>query len=140
MEPKYFIENRYSFIVDALSTLRDNDYEVDTPETAFEKEVQQQIAVANRLLLDGKYRPALEQYLHLRQTILKVLFPKIKFVPGHIRDSWSAFAPSKIAPLLVAKIRRNLAQNARVAHQHSRNAAGNRRRHTDRCGGFGQRL
>ena len=102
LEPKYFLENRYSFIVDAMPVLRPNDVEVDSPETAFQKSVQDELAAANRLLMAGKFRPALEKYLALRESILQVLFPKIVALPGSIRD-WSPFSPAKISPLLVAK-------------------------------------
>ena len=69
MEPKYFVENRYSFVVDALPVIGNRDYEVDTPETAFERDVQRQLAVANRLLMAGQYSTALAKFRHLRDAI-----------------------------------------------------------------------
>ena len=55
MEPNYFLENRYSFVVDALPVINNVNYEVDTPETQFEQDVQRQLATANHLLMEGRY-------------------------------------------------------------------------------------
>ena len=85
MEPKYFIENRYSFVVDALKIIDNDDYEVNTPETSFERQVQRQLAIANRLLMTGKYSAALEKYRHVR-GLIATLRPHISVVNASLVD------------------------------------------------------
>lgn len=102
MVPKYFFENRYSFVVDALPKLRNVDYEVDTPETAFERDVQLQLATANRLLMTGKYSAALEKYRHLRAVIAAIIHPTLSVVNAGLID-WTIISKAELADTVVAK-------------------------------------
>jgi hypothetical protein len=92
MEPIYFIENRYSFVVDALPFIRNRQYSVDTPETAFERSIQVQLAEANSLLMHSKFRNALEKYLHIRALVGAVINPKIT-VADALNIDWARFSP-----------------------------------------------
>jgi hypothetical protein len=100
--PKYFIENRYSFVVDALPRLRNAEYEVDTPETAFERDVQLQLATANRLLMAGKYSAALDKYRHLRGLIAAVIHPHLSVLNASKID-WTTISKAEITDTVVAK-------------------------------------
>lgn len=102
MTPKYFFENRYSFVFDSQFTTKHTEYEVDTPETAFERSVQQQLLVANRLLLAGKYWPALDKYKRLRGLIATVINPRIS-VSNAGKITWSKINPNKAVDVLVSK-------------------------------------
>ena len=77
MEPAYFAENRYSFVINALPKVTQNYYEVESPETSFEYHVQSELAKANSLLMNQKYGAALEKYLYVKGLITTILFPKI---------------------------------------------------------------
>lgn len=102
MEPSYFIENRYSFVVDALPYTQNKQYEVDTPETAFERDIQNQLATANRLLCIGKFSQALAKYKHLRGLISNVLYANITVISGtHI--NWGAFATTQLPQVVINK-------------------------------------
>jgi hypothetical protein len=102
MEPTYFIENRYSFVVDGLQAIRANDYELETPETAFERSIQRELAAANRLIMEGKFSAALAQYLHLRGVIGAVINPRISVPNGALID-WVAMSRTPIIDIIVAK-------------------------------------
>lgn len=114
MVPKYFIENRYSFVVDALPTLRNVDYEIDTPETAFERDVQLQLATANRLLMAGKYSAALDKYRHLRGVIAAVIHPTLSVLNAS-RIDWTTISKAEIIDTVVAKSAQ-LLKNTPVVH------------------------
>ncbi|MCP4420680.1 MAG: hypothetical protein GY805_29075 [Chloroflexi bacterium] len=102
MEPKYYIENRYSFVVDALPFVNNPHYEVDTPETRFERNIQCQLAIANRLLMTGKYSNAVAKFRHLRGLISKVIYPKLTAEVGG-RIDWSKIDQTQLIDGLVAK-------------------------------------
>jgi hypothetical protein len=102
MAPKYFVENRYSFVVDALTTVGQIDYEVDTPETAFERSVQHQLALANRLLMEGKHSAALARYRHLRGMIAAVIHPQISVANGVLLD-WATLNKAELVDTVVAR-------------------------------------
>jgi hypothetical protein len=85
MEPRYFRENRYSFVVDAVRGPA-IDYEVDTTETALERDVHQQLAAANRLLMEGRHSAALEGYRHVRAMVSAILNPAITVPNGGFID------------------------------------------------------
>ncbi len=102
MEPGYFIENRYSFVVDALPLINNVEYEVDTPETHFERSVQRQLALANRLLMVGKYSSALAKYRHVRGLIAATMRPQISVINATLLDH-SKIGLEKFAEPLVAK-------------------------------------
>ena len=102
MEPKYFVENRYSFVVDALPVINNTDYEVDTPETAFERSIQFQLAHANRLLMVGKYGVALAKYRHLRGLISATINPRIS-VPNGTLIEWATVNRTAMVDTVVAR-------------------------------------
>jgi hypothetical protein len=76
-EPKYFVENRYSFVIDAVASLANPAYEVASPESAFERSVQIELAIAHRLLMDRKHGAALAKYQHVRGLIAAMVIPKL---------------------------------------------------------------
>ncbi len=102
MEPKYFIENRYSFVIDVMPYINNIDYEVQTPETAFEQSIQQQLASANHSLMTGKYSVALAEYRHLRGIIAAVINPNISVIGGTTID-WSKIRLDKMVNVLLEK-------------------------------------
>ena len=101
MEPGYFKENRYSFVVDALRTLR-ADYEVDTPETALERDVHAELASANRLLMEGKHSAALAGYRHVRGMVAAVLNPAVTITNGTFID-WVKLDKVALADAVLAR-------------------------------------
>ncbi len=86
MEPAYFFENRYSFVVDALKRIDDDDYEVETPETRFERKIRRRLVLANRLLAEGKYASALERYRRIRGLITASMRPQISVLNATLVD------------------------------------------------------
>lgn len=86
MEPRYFVENRYSFVVDKLPRTDKAEFEVETPETRFESYVQRQLAGANRLLMTGRYSAALADYRHIRGLIAATMRPQISVSNGSLVD------------------------------------------------------
>lgn len=102
MTPVYLNENRYSFVVDAMQVIGNVDYEVDTPETSFERNVQRQLAIANSLLMKGKYGAALVKYRHLRGVIAAVIYPKISVINAAKID-WSKISKATMLNTLITK-------------------------------------
>lgn len=102
MEPKYFVENRYSFVADARPFLRAPQYEVDTPETEFERSIQRGLAEANRALHEGKYLLALERYESLRGRILDVTRPSVGGNLGRLGTlAWARLDPPTVDDSLI---------------------------------------
>lgn len=101
MEPAYFIENRYSFVVDSLRHVTQPNYEVDSPESSFERSIQRQLAAANRLLMTGKYSAALSEYRHIRGLIAATMRPQLGVVNGifvdHLKFDLTRFAQPLVA-------------------------------------------
>lgn len=87
MKPKYLLENRYSFVVDAVTALNEASLEILGPETSFERQIQSQLALANRLLLQGKHSAALEKYVYLRGLVSTLVFPRLFPIDG-FRIPW----------------------------------------------------
>jgi Tc toxin complex TcA C-terminal TcB-binding domain len=84
--PKYFLENRYSFVADLRPILAlDVEYEVGSPESEFERSIQIGLAEANAHLHREEFTLALHAYEQLRwrilQTIQPQLPPRIGIVP-----------------------------------------------------------
>ena len=102
MQPRYFVENRYSFVVDTMPVISNVDYEVETPETSFERSVQLQLAIANRSLMAGKYGVALAKYRHLRGVIASVIHSRISVINGAHID-WTRVDTMKMVDTIVAK-------------------------------------
>ena len=114
VEPTYFLENRYSFVVDALPFLRNAGYEVETPETSFERDVQQELAVANRLLMEGKHSAALAKYRHLRGVVASMVHPDVSITNGSLID-WAGLSKTAVVDTLVARSAEMLIQTPAVA-------------------------
>jgi len=102
MEPAYYLENRYSFAVDRLKTVRAATYELDTPETAFERDVQHQLALANRLLMTGRFTAALERYRHVRGLIAAVIDPRVTVGNGRLVD-WASLDKVQLVDTVVLR-------------------------------------
>jgi len=102
MAPKYLHENRYAFVIDATRELARSSYEVDTPETAFERDVQRRLVAAHRLMAAGRVAAALEDYRSLRGVIAAVLFPKILPFVGAKAD-WIKLAGAGVAEAMLEK-------------------------------------
>lgn len=102
MEPKYYVENRYSFVIDALQFITNPHYEVDTPETHFERSIQRQLAIANWLVMRGNYSNALATFRHLRGLISKVIRPNLTAeIAGML--TWATLDHAGMVDGLVAK-------------------------------------
>jgi Tc toxin complex TcA C-terminal TcB-binding domain len=114
MAPKYFAENRYAFVIDATRELARSSYEVDTPETAFERDVQRRLVTANRLLAAGRPAAALEDYQSLRGVIASVLYPSISPFVG-ARVDWVRLAGTGIAEAAIVKSAQMLDRTPAVA-------------------------
>ncbi|MBM9593826.1 Tc toxin subunit A-related protein [Roseitranquillus sediminis] len=102
MEPAYFLENRYSFVIDFQLFPERKTYEVETAETAFERNVQAQLAAANRLLMARKYSAALARYRHVRGIVAVALRPSLSIVNAELID-WTATRMAASADSIVAK-------------------------------------
>lgn len=102
MEPQYFLENRYSFVMDFQPHGSDGDYAVDSPETRFEYQVQRKLAVANRLLTAGKFTAAKKKYEDLRGLIIATLKPTVSPIMGALLD-WNKMAVKDLALSLIGK-------------------------------------
>jgi hypothetical protein len=102
MEPVYFKENRYSFVLDALPVVYRVDYEVDTPETSFERQIQRRLATANRLLMDGRFGSALGAYRELRGLVSSLINPIITYPAVALAD-WSTLRHDKMLDTVVAR-------------------------------------
>ncbi|MDM0001834.1 hypothetical protein QTI24_24715 [Variovorax sp. J22P240] len=102
MAPTYLHENRYAFIVDATREMARASYEVDTPESAFERDVQHRLAAAHRLMASGRIAAALEDYRSLRGVIGAVLYPKIPPFVG-VKADWRKLADAGVAEAILVK-------------------------------------
>lgn len=102
MEPQYFVENRYSFVMDIQARGSDDDYVVDTPETRFERQVHAKLAAANRLLSAGKFSSAIKKYEDLRGLIVSTLKPTVPPSMGVLLD-WAKVPAKQLAESLIQK-------------------------------------
>jgi hypothetical protein len=102
MTPAYINENRHAFVIDAARELIQASFEIDSPETAFERDVQRRLVDANRLLLTGRHSAALQEYRGLRGVIAAVLYPRIPPFVG-VKVDWGALAKLNIADTLIGK-------------------------------------
>jgi Tc toxin complex TcA C-terminal TcB-binding domain len=102
MTPTYLNENRYSFVIDAARELAQASFEIDSPETAFERNVQRRLVEANQLLLAGRHSAALQEYRSLRGVIASVLYPRIPPFVG-IKLDWLRLAKLGIADTVIGK-------------------------------------
>lgn len=102
MTPTYLHENRYAFVIDATRELAKASFEIDSPETAFERDVQRRLVAANRLLVEGRHHAALQEYQSLRGVIAAVLYPRL---PPHagIELNWSVLNKLGIADSVLGK-------------------------------------
>lgn len=81
MEPKYMRENRYSYLTTAWRQPLTADYQAETPETAFERKVQQSFLEGQRYLHQEEYGLALDTFRELQALILKTVHPKLPINP-----------------------------------------------------------
>ena len=84
--PTYVYENQYSFVAQMMPQITFNNYEVATPETDFELEVQRELALAHQELMDGKFRTALERYIHLRSLLFTMVYPEVGVATASLID------------------------------------------------------
>lgn len=76
--PKYFLENRYSFVADLRPILAiDVEYEIRTPENELERSIQIELAEANAYLQREEFTLALHAYEQLRWRILQTIQPQL---------------------------------------------------------------
>ena len=102
MTPAYMNENHHAVVIDAARELIQASFEIDSPETAFERDVQRRLVEENRLLLAGRHSAALQKYRGLRGVIAAVLYPRIPPFVG-VKVDWGALAKLNIANTLIGK-------------------------------------
>jgi hypothetical protein len=101
MKP-YFVENRYSFVTNLRAIVASSDYETESPESTFERSVQEQLAAAHTYLQNEEYGLALDAYSKLRALILKTAHPTLPVSQGPKID-WSVLDVAGVfEPLLQA--------------------------------------
>ncbi|MFZ5818119.1 MAG: hypothetical protein ACOY93_22940 [Bacillota bacterium] len=100
MAPKYMIENRFSFLAPVLAVR--TDYQAETPETAFEREVQSLLAEAGAHLAHEEYRLALDGYRELAALILSTADPKLPAGAGQNPSFRPPRLPELLDPLINA--------------------------------------
>lgn len=101
MPPTYLHENRYAFVLGAVRAADRSAYEVDSPESAFERDVQRRLAAADQLLAGGRCGAALDAYRSLRGVIAAVLHPQI--LPGiGTKLDWVRLARTGVADAVIA--------------------------------------
>jgi hypothetical protein len=102
MIPGYFIENRYSFVANIRAIVAGSDYETESPESSFERSVQQKLAEAHAHAQNEEYALALDAYSKLRALILKTAHPTLPVSQGPTID-WKAIAVADVfQPLVMA--------------------------------------
>lgn len=84
-EPSYMAENRYSFIGRWRPPVA-TEYEVDSPETQFERQVQSLFGEGQQYLQREEYGLALHKFRDLMGLILKTVHPKMPVDPNAIPD------------------------------------------------------
>jgi hypothetical protein len=100
MAPEYLLENRYSFVIDAVREVAHPGVEIDSAESAFERDVQRRLVEANRLLAAGRHTAALQEYRSLRGVIAAVLYPP---KPPWVGIEWGKIAGLGITEATIAK-------------------------------------
>jgi hypothetical protein len=100
--PKYLVENRYSFVIDAARQLAQASVEIDSAESAFERDVQRRLIEANRLLSTGRHSAALEEYRALRGVIAAMLHPATPPFAGFAVE-WTQLTRLGIADMAITK-------------------------------------
>lgn len=84
MEPVYMNENRYSYLVGSWSPSMTADYEVEKPETEFEKQVQRMFMEGQAHLRHEEYMLALSSFQELMALILHMANPEMPVNPNLI--------------------------------------------------------
>ena len=103
MKPIYLIENQYSIYPVKRVPKVSSDYQVDNPETKFEKKVFNQYHEAKRYLFREEYALALNAFSELRQLILKTVNPKLPPHPKPPSSSIGVLSDIGILDSLVNK-------------------------------------
>jgi len=82
MEPVYMNENRYSYLVASWRPATSAHYETETPETAFEKQVQALFMEGQAYLQREEFMLALRAFRELMAIILHTANPKMPVDPN----------------------------------------------------------
>lgn len=90
MAKAYLFETRYSYLEDLRQFVRSGDYEAEDASTAFEAQVQTDLASARTYHLQGELGLALDGYQRLQALILKTVNPQL---PLQVSRSKSWVAP-----------------------------------------------
>ncbi|MEG4963719.1 MULTISPECIES: Tc toxin subunit A-related protein [unclassified Microcoleus] len=81
MEPKYMRENRYSYLTTAWRQPLTVDYQAETPETIFERKVQQSFLEGHKYLHQEEFGLALDVFREVQALILKTVHPQLPINP-----------------------------------------------------------
>jgi hypothetical protein len=96
MEPKYMNENRYSYHVASWRPPANVDYESQTPESDFERRVQNLFLEGQQRLHQEEFGLALDAFRELQALILKTVHPKMPIDPNQIGPFTFPFDASMI--------------------------------------------
>ena len=77
MEPVYFLENKYSYFISKKQPLFTSGYQVESPESSFELQVQQLYQQAQEYLQHEEYLLALQRLKELQTTIFRTVHPTL---------------------------------------------------------------
>lgn len=127
MEPKYMNENRYSYLVACWRRPTNVDYEAESPETDFERRVQNLFLEGQQRLRQEEFGLALDAFRELQALILKTVNPKMPIDPNQIGPFTLPFDPLLVdilsaksielmqkTPILPSKVPPNLISDAAV--------------------------
>jgi hypothetical protein len=84
MEPVYMVENRYTYHVASWRPAAATEYQVNTPETAFERQVQELYIKGQAHLQHEEYLLALNSFRELMALILRTANPQMPVDPGRL--------------------------------------------------------
>jgi hypothetical protein len=105
MAVKYLLENRYSYLEDLRRFVGWQTYDLDTPETAFEHQIQHDLAKARAHHQHEELGLALNGYERIRAAILKTLHPHFKLESVFL-EAWQApRAAELLTPMLASSAR-----------------------------------
>ena len=84
MEPVYMIENRYTYLARRPRAPLTTDYETSTPETVFERQVQQLYLEGQEHLQHEEFTLALDRFRELMALILRTAHPQMPVDPSRL--------------------------------------------------------
>ncbi len=85
MEPAYMSELRYSYLIGSYRPPASRDFEVESPENAFEGRVQALYVQGQAHLHHGEYNLALDSFRELQALILRIAHPRLPVDPNRFR-------------------------------------------------------